>query len=72
MIDSSSFGTIVVDGKSYGDIKIDKEGKVRPWHYTENHTVLADDINRSVILDQVEMGVAVRQAVLEILLNNKE
>lgn len=27
---------------------------------------LADDINRSVILDQVEMGVAVRQAVLDI------
>jgi aspartate carbamoyltransferase catalytic subunit len=28
---------------------------------------LADDIGRSLILDQVEMGVAVRQAVLEIL-----
>lgn len=28
---------------------------------------LADDINRSVILEQVEMGVAVRQAVLELL-----
>lgn len=28
---------------------------------------LADDINRSVILDQVEMGVAVRQAVLEMM-----
>lgn len=27
---------------------------------------LADDINRSVILDQVEMGVAVRQAVLDL------
>lgn len=33
----------------------------------EIDTELADDINRSVILDQVEMGVAVRQAVLEIL-----
>lgn len=30
---------------------------------------LADDINRSVILSQVEMGVAVRQAVLELLGN---
>ncbi len=29
---------------------------------------LADDIHRSIILDQVEMGVAVRQAVLETLL----
>lgn len=29
---------------------------------------LADDIHRSVILEQVEMGVAVRQAVLELLL----
>ncbi len=29
---------------------------------------LADDIDRSIILDQVEMGVAVRQAVLEWLL----
>ncbi len=28
---------------------------------------LADDIDRSMILDQVEMGVAVRQAVLELL-----
>ncbi len=28
---------------------------------------LADDIHRSIILDQVEMGVAVRQAVLELL-----
>lgn len=28
---------------------------------------LADDINRSVILNQVEMGIAVRQAVLELL-----
>ncbi len=33
-------------------------------------TVIADDINRSIILDQVEMGVAVRQAVLEILSHN--
>jgi aspartate carbamoyltransferase catalytic subunit len=30
---------------------------------------LADDLNRSVILQQVEMGVAVRQAVLELLAN---
>jgi len=33
----------------------------------EIDTQLADDINRSVILQQVEMGVAVRQAVLEML-----
>jgi aspartate carbamoyltransferase catalytic subunit len=33
----------------------------------EIDTELADDINRSIILDQVEMGVAVRQAVLELL-----
>ncbi|MBN36820.1 MAG: aspartate carbamoyltransferase catalytic subunit [Rhodospirillaceae bacterium] len=31
---------------------------------------VADDINRSVILDQVEMGVAVRQACMEVLANN--
>jgi aspartate carbamoyltransferase catalytic subunit len=36
----------------------------------EIDTALADDLNRSVILDQVEMGVAVRQAVLEILSHN--
>ena len=36
----------------------------------EIDTQLADDINRSVILDQVEMGVAVRQAVLELLAQN--
>lgn len=33
----------------------------------EIDTELADDLHRSVILDQVEMGIAVRQAVLEIL-----
>ncbi|MBV8939094.1 MAG: aspartate carbamoyltransferase catalytic subunit [Alphaproteobacteria bacterium] len=33
----------------------------------EIDTELADDIHRSVILDQVEIGVAVRQAVLEVL-----
>ena len=32
---------------------------------------VADDISRSAILDQVEMGVAVRQAVLELLLSKK-
>jgi aspartate carbamoyltransferase catalytic subunit len=31
---------------------------------------VADDINRSVILDQVELGVAVRQACLEVLASN--
>ena len=33
----------------------------------EIDTELADDITRSIILDQVEMGVAVRQGVLEVL-----
>jgi aspartate carbamoyltransferase catalytic subunit len=28
---------------------------------------VADDINRSVILDQVELGVAVRMAMLDLL-----
>jgi aspartate carbamoyltransferase catalytic subunit len=32
---------------------------------------VADDIGRSAILDQVEMGVAVRQAVLELWLSEK-
>ncbi len=35
----------------------------------EIDTDVADDINRSAILDQVEMGVAVRQAVLELVLS---
>lgn len=33
-------------------------------------TELADDINRSVILEQVEMGIAVRQAILELIAEN--
>lgn len=37
----------------------------------EIDTELADDINRSIILDQVEMGVAVRQAVLEVLADSR-
>jgi aspartate carbamoyltransferase catalytic subunit len=36
----------------------------------EIDTDVADDINRSAILDQVENGVAVRQAVLELLLTS--
>jgi len=32
---------------------------------------LADDINRSVIQEQVEMGVAVRMAVLELLVQRR-
>ena len=33
---------------------------------------LADDINRSVIQEQVEMGVAVRMAVMELLIKNQK
>jgi aspartate carbamoyltransferase catalytic subunit len=36
----------------------------------EIDSVVADDITRSVILDQVELGVAVRQACLELLARN--
>lgn len=36
----------------------------------EIDSVLADDIDRSVILDQVELGVAVRQACLDVLCRN--
>lgn len=35
----------------------------------EIDTDVADDIDRSIILDQVEMGVAIRQAIIELLLN---
>lgn len=38
----------------------------------EIDTDVADDINRSAILDQVENGVAVRQAVLELLLAGRK
>lgn len=38
----------------------------------EIDTDVADDFQRSAILDQVEMGVAVRQAVLELLLVGKK
>lgn len=38
----------------------------------EIDTDVADDISRSAILDQVEMGVAVRQSVLELLLVGKQ
>jgi aspartate carbamoyltransferase catalytic subunit len=37
----------------------------------EIDTSLADDINRSIIVQQVEMGVAVRMACLKILMENK-
>lgn len=38
----------------------------------EIDTDVADDISRSAVLDQVEMGVAVRQAVLELLLGGRK
>ena len=37
----------------------------------EIDTNLADDINRSIIIEQVEMGVAVRMACLKLLLIEK-
>ena len=33
---------------------------------------IADDINRSVIQDQVEMGVAVRMAAMDLLARNRQ
>ena len=33
---------------------------------------LADDINRTLILEQVELGVAIRMSVIEHLINNLE
>ena len=38
----------------------------------EIDTTLADDINRSIIKEQVEMGVAVRMACLKIICGNKK
>lgn len=38
----------------------------------EIDSTLADDIHRSVILQQVEMGVAVRMAVLDLLIHNSD
>ena len=38
----------------------------------EIDTNLADDITRSLIQEQVTMGVAIRMACLEILINNKD
>jgi aspartate carbamoyltransferase catalytic subunit len=37
----------------------------------EIDSAVADDISRSAILDQVELGVAVRMACLELLLNGR-
>jgi aspartate carbamoyltransferase catalytic subunit len=38
----------------------------------EIDTEIADDIERSIILDQVEIGVAIRQAVLELLAHSNK
>ena len=38
----------------------------------EIDTILADDITRSLIQEQVTMGVAIRMACLEILINNRD
>lgn len=60
-------------GLNHDKLKLAKED-VRVMHPgpinrgVEISSALADDINRSIILEQVEMGVAVRQAVLESLI----
>ena len=45
MIDKNSFGRIAVDGKEFRDVKIDREGNVSPWIFTEDHTVTAKDVS---------------------------
>ena len=43
MIDSYSFGDIIINGKSHEDIKICNK-KIIPWHYIEHHTVTLQDV----------------------------
>jgi hypothetical protein len=43
MIESYSFGKIVIKGEEYEDIKIIGE-KIIPWHCVEHHTVTEQDI----------------------------
>ena len=43
MIESFTFGKIVIDGESYEDIKIIGD-KVFPWHYIVHHTVTQRDV----------------------------
>lgn len=43
MIESFTFGKIVIDGESYEDIKIIGD-KVILWHYVKHHTVTKQDI----------------------------
>ena len=45
-----------------------KECKELIYHRLKN--ILADDINRTLILEQVELGVAIRMSVIEHLINN--
>src|SRR3989338_6240252 len=43
MIQSCSFGSIVINNKSFGDIKI-IGNKIIPWHYVEHHAVVEQDM----------------------------
>ena len=43
MIQSCSFGSIVINSKSFGDIKI-IGNKIIPWHYVEHHAVVEQDM----------------------------
>lgn len=43
IIESYSFGSIVINGKSYGDIKI-HDNKIMSWQYTKHHTVTSGDV----------------------------
>ena len=43
IIESYSFGSITINGKSHGDIKI-YENEIKSWKYIKRHTVKIDDI----------------------------
>lgn len=43
MIQSCSFGSIVINSKSFGDIKM-IGNKIIPWHHIEHHAVVEQDM----------------------------
>lgn len=75
MIESYTFGNIVVNGKSYKDIKIYK-GNISPWIFTENHTLTKEDIKEIIEdIDVLVVGtgasglIKVKPEVIEIAKN---
>lgn len=57
LIEAYTFGSIIINGESHGDIKI-YQGKITPWQYIKHHVCTSKDIEDIVQdVDILIMGI---------------